>query len=106
MNREYFGKIFSGPYKEPGEIINTGGVYIITPFIQTGAVQILDVGQDANLAAALNAPSRQSNWETLARNFGGFNFYVHYEIIEFNRLTLVHQIREAYHLPVRDLSKN
>ena len=101
MKREYFGKIFSGPFTSSESIINTGGVYLITPFIQTGTVQILDVGQGDDLKCLLNDPDNIKLWTTLARNFGGYNIYIHYEITEFPRLTLVYQLRNQYKLPDR-----
>jgi hypothetical protein len=101
MKKEYFGKIFSGPHQSAEAVINTGGVYLITPFIQTGSVQVLDVGQGDDLKCLLNDPDRIKLWATLARNFGGYNIYIHYEITEFARLTLAYQIRNHYKLPDR-----
>ncbi len=101
MNKEYFGKIFSGPHQSAEAIVNTGGVYLITPVIQTGTSQVLDVGQGDDLKSLLNDPDRIKLWATLARNVGGFNIYIHYEITEFPRLTLVYQIRNHYKLPDR-----
>ncbi len=102
MNKEYFGKIFSGPHHSPEAIINTGGVYLITPIIQTGTVEILDVGQGDDLKCLLNDPDNNKLWATLARNVGGFNIYIHYEITEFPRLSLVYQIRSHFKLVDRN----
>lgn len=101
MNKEYFGKIFSGPHRSTESIVNTGGVYLITPYILTGSVQILDIGQGDDLKCLLDDPDQNRVWHTLARNFGGFNIYIHYEITEFSRLALVYQIRNQYKLPDR-----
>lgn len=99
MKKEYFGKIFCGPHLSTANIVNTGGLYLITPVIQTGMVQILDVRQTFNLVSDLNDPERQKLWHIISRNFGGFAFFIHYEINEFCRLQLLYQFHEKYNLP-------
>ncbi|MAT43880.1 MAG: hypothetical protein CL609_16215 [Anaerolineaceae bacterium] len=99
MNKEYFGKTFCGPYLSTATIVNTGGLYLITPVIQTGIVQILDVRQTKNLVTDINNPEHQTFWFTLSRNFGGFAFFIHYEMNEFCRLQLLYQFHEKYNLP-------
>lgn len=99
MNKEYFGKTFCGPHLSTVNIVNTGGVYLITPVIQNGSVQILDARQTVNIINDINDQEHQKFWHTLSRNFGGFAFFVHYEINEFCRFQLIYQFHETYNLP-------
>ncbi len=89
MIKEYFGKTFCGPYLTTHNIVNTGGVYLITPIIQTGSLHILDVGQTDNLVSKLNNPEMIKYWYILSREFGGFAAFVHYEINPFNRNEII-----------------
>ena len=99
MNKEFFGKVFNGPHLNAEKIINTGGVYIITPIIQTGGVHILDIGQSKDLFCELNNQKMIDFWQTLSRNFGGFAFFVHYELNEFSRIELICRFQEKFYLP-------
>ncbi len=99
MHKEFFGKMFCGPYLSTINIVNTGGVYLITPVIQTGSVQILDVRHTHNLVSDMNDAEHQNFWHTQSRNFGGFAFFIHYEINEFCQLQLLYQFQEKYNLP-------
>ncbi len=99
MNTEFFEKMFCGPYLSTTNIVNMGGVYLITPVIQTGTLHILDVRHTVDLLADLNNPEHQNFWHTLSRHFGGFAYFIHYEPDQFCRLQLYEQFHKQYNLP-------
>lgn len=94
MNIDIYGTTFFGPHLTIEKIVNTGGIYIITPIILTGSFNILDIGQAKHLIDALSSSENFYKWSEKSAEFGGFAFFVHYELNESKRNQTIHQINQ------------